>query len=203
MGRHQHLVVPVERSENAVLPIGYDTLHGILQRFGTRQHPGRHLAVTDIEPGIAGVVVGERVGCDIVTAAPQEHLFAAVLAGRLLFIEPLQDTVVLLVQLPALLHGNPVEVHHIECIIERLDGAFQIGGERHSETEAGLAHHAARPFGLFHPVFRQVHIGPARKPVLLVPNALAVAEQNYPFHIRCNSNPGPETGANPVRELHL
>ena len=25
----------------------------------------------------------------------------------------------------------------------------------------------------------------------------------YPFHIRCNSNPGPETGANPVRELHL
>jgi hypothetical protein len=110
------------------------------------------------------------------------HLLVAVLLGRLALVQPLQHAVMLLVEPPALRHGNPVFVHPVQHDVERPDGSFQKGGIGASETETLPKERLSGPGGLRDALFAQIHIGPARKTVLPVPFALAVAEQHDFLH---------------------
>ena len=88
----------------------------------------------------------------------------------------------LLVEPPRLGHRNPVLIHLVEHGVEGLHGPFQIRGIGASETKALLAQRLSGFHSLGDALLAQIHVGPPREPVLLIPYALAVAEQNDLFH---------------------
>src|SRR5262249_10871668 len=106
------------------------------------------------------------------------HLRLAVLRGRLRFVQTLQRAVVPFVEAPALLDRNPQTVEAVERDVERAEGARQQRGVGDVEIVLAFAQQSSSLSGLVAPLVPQVDVGPAGEPVLLVPRALAVTEQN-------------------------
>lgn len=88
----------------------------------------------------------------------------------------------LFVQPPSLLDRNPVQIHAVEHAIQRLDGPLQIGSIGLAERESLPAEQFPCLAGLGHSPLGQIDIGPSREPVLQIPLALSVTEQNNSFH---------------------
>ena len=125
---------------------------------------------------LALVILTERERGDVEAAAPDLHLGVAVFFGGLGLVQALEVAVVLFVEAPALLDGDPVQVHLVQDVVEGLDSALEIGSIGLSEGEAlGLEEFTGLD-GLFHALGAQVHVGPAGETVFLVPDALAVAD---------------------------
>jgi hypothetical protein len=78
---HQDFVVNGQFGENHALPVGQRPFDGLLERFGAGQLLVRDPGVAGIEARIAGIVFGQRIGCDVVAAPPDVHLLFAE-AGR-------------------------------------------------------------------------------------------------------------------------
>jgi hypothetical protein len=87
-----------------------------------------------------------------------------------------------LVQTPAFLDRNPQTLGGIERGDHRPNGALQYRGEGHVKGVAALVQQAARFRGFLASAFRQIDVGPPREPVLAVPGAFAVAEQDQRVH---------------------
>ena len=79
------------------------------------------------------------------------------------------------VEPPALFDRNPQLVEHVERDTESLDRAAKHRRVREVEHESALTQQPARLFPFREAALRQVHVGPTRKPVLLIPSTLAVA----------------------------
>ena len=78
---------------------------------------------------------------------------------------------------------DPHQVHLVERDPERADRPLQDRGEGEVEGEAGLASAAGRPRAPRRtPCLGEVDVGPAGEAVLLVPVALAVAQQDELGH---------------------
>ena len=110
------------------------------------------------------------------------HLFVAVLFGRLAFVQSLERAVVLLVEPPALLHRDPVLTELVQHRVKGLHGPFQIGYIGFPEPVSLSPQQFAGFGGLGLAALAQIDIGPSRKPVFAVPDALAVAEQYDLLH---------------------
>ena len=88
----------------------------------------------------------------------------------------------LLIEAPALGYRDPVEVHDVEDLVERLDGALEVGGIGLSEVEAVLLKQSPSLLCFLYALLRQVDIRPAREAVFLIPHALAVTDQYDSLH---------------------
>src|SRR5690606_20800892 len=114
--------------------------------------------------------------------APDEHLFVAVLGGRLSLVQALERTVVTLVQTPAQPDGRMHGVHGIQSDPQRADGALQHRAIGQVEFKALFFEQFARLARLLATQFGKVDIGPAGETVFKVPLAFAVAHQDEFVH---------------------
>ena len=87
------------------------------------------------------------------------------------------------VHAPAVVNRNPHLIHLFQHEPERLDCSLEHRGVSHVEDELFTQQHAPRLDGLLNSLLAQPNIGPASKPVLFVPCALAVAQQYELFHL--------------------
>ena len=86
------------------------------------------------------------------------------------------------VEPPRLLHRNPQEIHFIAGDPQRANGPLQHRGVRDVELELLFGHQPAGLAGFRSSLLVQVDIGPAGEPVLLVPDAFAVTEEDKSIH---------------------
>ena len=123
------------------------------------------------------------MGSHVEATTPQQHLLVAILGGGLSLVQALEHTVVLLVQAPALLHGDPVLVHSVEHVVQRLHGALQIGSICDIKVKTILLEQSSGGESLLLALLSQVNVGPTGEAVFHVPLALAVAYQYNSLHI--------------------
>src|SRR5262245_23623616 len=86
------------------------------------------------------------------------------------------------VEAPALLLRDPHQIHHVERDPQSADGAPQNRGVRDVEDITAFFEEPARFRRFFASAIGEVDVRPAGEPVLLVPGALAVTEQNEFVH---------------------
>ena len=178
----QQLVGHFQVRKDRALPVRHDPFDRLFQGFGARQFPVRNQPVARVETRVARIVLGERIGCDVVAASPDEHLLVAVFGGCLALVESLQHTVMLFVQPPALFDRDPVLVELVQHAVERFDGAFKVRSIGFVECETLFFQQFAGPVGFGDAFFGQVDVRPAGKAVFPVPGAFSVSEQNDFFH---------------------
>ena len=107
-----------------------------------------------------------------------KDLLYAVSLFHLCLATALQIAIKAFIEPPAFASRNPHQVHLVEEYPEGPDCPFHDGGIGHVEDKACVAHKASRNFCLQHSLFREVDIHPACEPSFLVPEALAMSEQN-------------------------
>ena len=117
-----------------------------------------------------------------VAATPDLHLRLTVEGRGLCLVEPLQRSVVALVQPPRLVLGNPHQVHCFEHDPQRLDRTAQHGGEGDVERVSVGGEDPGGLSGFFHALLGQSDIGPASETILAIPETLAVAEEHEFMH---------------------
>jgi len=127
---------------------------------------------------VARVVRLERRRLRGVTAAPDVDLLVAVFLRRFGFVQPLQRTVMALVQPPVADHRQPHAVEAVERDPQRADGALEHRGIAAVEVEplglqrcGGLVRLGAAGIG-------QIDVRPAGEAVRTVPFAFAMAQHD-------------------------
>src|SRR5919198_3186244 len=85
------------------------------------------------------------------------------------------------------MHRNPHQIHLVENDPQRSYRPLENRCVRNVECIAVLLEGESALAGLLPALFRQVHIGPAREPVLPVPIAFSMPEQNEFLHEPINS----------------
>ncbi|EJX02657.1 hypothetical protein EVA_09236 [gut metagenome] len=183
VGNHYDAVHLLELREDGALPVGHHTVDGVLQALCLREIVLRNECVARVGQCASDAVGGQLVGSHVEAAAPQQHLLVAILGGSLSLVQTLEHTVVLLVQAPALLHGNPVLVHYVEHVVQRLHGTLQIGSICDIKVKTIFLEQSSGGESLLLALLSQVYVGPTGKAVLHVPLALAVAYQYNSFHM--------------------
>ena len=184
VSHNEEVVYLLEGGENHCRPVGEGTSDAVLQAFGAGQFGVGHFSVAGFVLGIAFLVVfGNGIGSDVEAATPNKHLLFAVLGSGFALVQALEHTVVLLVQAPALLHGNPILVHHVQHVVERLDGTLEVGSVGHAKLKSGIFEGLTGFAGFAHTFFSEVYIGPTGEAVFEIPLALSVTEQNNSFHV--------------------
>ena len=139
---------------------------------------GIHIAVRRIVVGIALVPVFEGRRTGVEAAAPDENLVLAVLRSSLGLVETLQRSVVTLVETPGLDDGQPCPIHLVEHDVERVNRALEVARVAQVEIVALGSEHAPALSRLGTSSLGQIHISPTREQVLLIPFALAVADEH-------------------------
>ena len=152
------------------------------ERFGQGQVSRYDTRVAGVSLRCALVGSSQRRGRHVVATAPDLHLLVTVLLSRLSLVEALKHTVVLLVEAPALLYGDPVEVHDVEDLVEGLDSALEVGGISLREVEAVFLEDGPSLLSFFDTLFGEVYVRPASEAVLLVPHAFSVTDQYNSLH---------------------
>ena len=136
------------------------------------------VAVPRIVPREAGVGALQRGRRDVVAAPPDLDLFLAVDRGGLGLVQALQGPVVPLVQAPRSVDRNPHHVELVERNPERANRALQYGCVGHVEFVLFGGHETPRVARFDAAFLAEVDVGPAGEPVLPVPRALTVSNQN-------------------------
>ncbi|KAJ8525203.1 hypothetical protein ON010_g15912 [Phytophthora cinnamomi] len=175
---NDHLLAGLDGRHNRALPLGQHALGRELQGLGQGQQLLGHVLVLDV---VARVVLAGRVEVrrrDVVAAAPLEHLLGAVLLHGGLLVQARERAVVALVEAPGLVHGDPHLVALLQHVPQRADGALEVRRVGHVEGVALLLEQLAGGGRLLVALLRELHVVPAREQVLLVPLALAVADQH-------------------------
>jgi hypothetical protein len=98
--------------------------------------------------------------------------------GRGFLVEALQGSVMALVQAPRAVHGQPHLAHAVQGQMAGHDRAGEKRGVSHVEIQPGFGHGDAGLGGFGQALVGQGHIVPAGEEVLLIPRALAVAEDD-------------------------
>ena len=181
MGRQEDIFTAQESRRDAVLPERQHPGERVLQRFRARHTGNTGIAwIVGRMPLVSGI---ERWRGNVVAPAPDFHLRLPVLRGRLSLVEALQCAVVTLVETPRAPDRNPHQVHFVQDQPQRADRPLQQRRIGNVEAVAERFQLASRLPGLALPLVGQVHIGPARKPVVEIPCALPVpAEDQLACH---------------------
>jgi hypothetical protein len=158
------------------------TCHRVLQAFGERHLVRRQLGVAQVAALAAWVCCIQRWRRRVVTAAPDQHLFVAVLLGHVGLVQALQRAIVAFVQPPVVLHWQPGALHFVQRVPQRPHGALEHGRVRHVKFVAALAQQAPGLAGLRHPGVGERDIGPAGETVLEVPGGFPVADEDEFVH---------------------
>src|SRR5207302_4603766 len=111
----------------------------------------------------------------------------AVPPRRLGLVQALERAVHALVEAPAVLHRNPHLVELVERDPESLDGPLEQRGVGDLETEARLLEQLPRLVRLGLAGGAERDVDPAGETVLLVPGALAMAQEHELVHRRLTS----------------
>src|SRR6185295_6801749 len=106
----------------------------------------------------------------------------AMLRGGFRFVQPLERTVMALVQLPVLGDGDPELVQDVERDPQRLDGSLEDRGERDVENESTLEQQPAGFLRFRETAIGEINVGPSCEPVFSVPRALAVTKKDDLIH---------------------
>ena len=178
MCHHQRCSAGPQLRNQHIVPVGEHPLHHIPQTLGVGELLGRERGVARVVRRVAVIHHRERRRRGVVAPTPGEDLLLAVLRRGLLLVEPLQRTVVALVEPPVAIDRDEVEPRRIKANLRGVDGPAQQRGMHRARQDALLAEQLAGRTGLAAPLLAQVHIGPACEPVLHIPGALAVTEQN-------------------------
>ena len=179
---HNDAVHLLELREDGCLPERHHAGYAVFEALRLGKILCGHLSVARISEGRTRSVSSEVVRSYIVAAAPLQHLLVTILLGGLLLVEALESTIVLLVETPSLHYGDPVFVHSVEHVVERLHGTLQIGSVGDVEMIALFLHQSAGIKCLFLAFFSKINVGPSCETVLKIPLALAVADKYYSFH---------------------
>src|SRR5437762_2729933 len=190
---------------DARVPQGQDARERVGERLGGGKLARIDAGVARVEARVARIVARERRRRNVVAAAPDLHLILAVAGGGLGLVEPLQRSVVTLVQPPAPLDRHPHAMHLLVHRPERADRALQYRGEGDVRGDTRAEQLAARLAGLGESGVREIHIGPAGEQVFQVPGALAVTDQDqssghssYPASLRTDSTPTVSVAKSPA-----
>ena len=168
------------------MPVGQETLHRVLEAFGARKPVVWNVGITRIVPLEARIVVGQRRRRGRIRAAPDLDLRIAELRRGLRLVEPLQCTVMALVEPPRVLHRDPHAVELLQRDPQRLDCALQHRSECQVELEAFRVQDLSGGFCLAHALVGEADIGPAREAIFHVPRRFAVAQRARAFSLRRN-----------------
>ncbi|MOA19644.1 hypothetical protein D3C78_1400420 [compost metagenome] len=182
MGGDQHLAASAEGRGDRIIPERQHAVHGVFQAFGGGKLVGRDLGVAAVETRVTFVVQRQRFRGDGVGAAPDQHLFVAILGGGFGFIQALQRAVVAFVQAPVHAHRGVHGVHGVQRDPQRADGALEHRRVGQVEGIAFFLQQLTGLAGLFTAGFGQVDVGPAGEAVFQIPLAFAVAHQNKFMH---------------------
>ena len=182
MGHDQHDPPCREGGCHALVPERENPLDRVGQAFGARQLARRHGGVAAVPAGQALVSGLERRRPGGPAAPPLPDLRLARLLRRLRLAQPLERPIVALVQPPAPLDRQPHEVEIVLDDPERPDRPLEERREAKIEQKPGVADQAGRPMRLSDALLGEVDIGPAGEPVLVVPGAPPVAEQEKARH---------------------
>ena len=88
----------------------------------------------------------------------------------------------LLIEAPALLNGDPVEVHLVQDVVEGLDSTLEERGVGQVEGEALLFEGLTSLDGLVYTSFGEIDVGPTCETVLQVPGTLTMTDEDDSFH---------------------
>mmetsp|Transcript_42715 Transcript_42715/g.117926 ORF Transcript_42715/g.117926 Transcript_42715/m.117926 type:complete len:276 (-) Transcript_42715:13-840(-) len=179
---NKHILALLDFRHDGFPPIGQDALNRQLEGLGERQLFARDVGVLGLQLGVIGVVVRDRRRRDAERPTPLRDLCLAELGLGVGLVEALEVAIHTLVQLPALLDRDPLEVHLLEGELARLYGPLLTRRERDIECEIRLPHEDAGVLSLLCALLRHVDVCPPSKPVLKVPLRLAVPEQNEGVH---------------------
>ena len=163
---------------NLVFEIGPGAGDRVLEALGIGQLIGRDVAVLLLGVGVARVVRLECRRADIEGAAPDEHLFVAVLRGGIGLVETLQRTVVALVELPGFDDGQPLAIHLAEHDVEGVDRALETRSVADVKVETGFFEGAAACRRLFAARVGEFYVGPAGEQVEFVPLGFSVTDKD-------------------------
>ena len=164
------------------MPIGEETLHGVLEAFGARELGGGQVCIARVAGLQARIVFRQWRWRRVVGTTPDQHLLVAEFGGSFSLVEALQRAVVAFVEPPRVLYRNPHPVHFLEYGPQGLDRAAQHRGIGDVEGKAFLFQQLPRGDRLGQAFFGEADIGPAGEAVFLVPGRFAVAKQNDLVH---------------------
>jgi hypothetical protein len=180
---NEEVVYLLEGGEDNSSPVRKCATDAVLQRLSTGKFSISYFSVTSFVLGVAFLVVfSNRIGSDVEATTPYKHLFLTILSSSLTLVKTLEHTVVLFVQAPALLYGDPILVHGVEHVVEGLDSALEVGSVSHTEFEAFLLEEFTSLASFAHAFFGEVYVCPTRETVFEVPLAFAMTEEYDSFH---------------------
>ncbi len=182
MGDYDDAVHGLEAREYDFFPVRNSPLDGVLESLCTGKVAVSYSCIAGIQAGIAGIVLGERVGSNVIAPAPYLHLCLTVFLSGLGLVESLKVAIVLFVQSPGLLNRNPVKVHLVEDVVESLDSPLEIGSVGFLEGVTFGFEKISGFLSLLDAFFTEIDISPACEAVLFVPLAFSMSYKNNSFH---------------------
>ena len=163
---------------NLVFEVRNGTSDSVFKALAHGHILNRNVAISGVLASRVNVILFHLGRTNVETSAPDVHLLVAILLCCFLLVEARECSIVAFVQSPRLNYGQPFAFHHLKRNLLRVDGAFQVRRVAHIEVKSGLFHQFASAFCLCLSLFRQFHVYPTRKQVLLVPLAFAVANNH-------------------------
>ena len=110
--------------------------------------------------------------CDVVRPAPYLNPLLPMKGRGLRLVQPLQRSVVALVETPVASHRQPQPIQRRHRVVHRRDGPREHRGVHHRRLEAGITDQSASVSGLRLASRGQTDIGPTGEAILEVPRAL-------------------------------
>src|SRR5688572_15735284 len=106
------------------MPVGQYTVQRDLKRLGGWQLFGSESGVTTVKPWMTFIGKLQRRRRNIIGTAPDLYLVLPKFFSCLSLVQPLQGTIMALIQLPGTNDRQPVPVHFILNNAQRFDGTF-------------------------------------------------------------------------------
>ena len=178
VGGDEHGAAGLEVGDDGVVPVRQHAHDDVGQALGAGTDLRRQRGVARVVVLRPRVVVGQGRRRGVVGAAPAHELLLAVLGQRLGLVLALQRAVVALVQPPRPAHRDPQPVGRLQRQLGRADGPLLQRRVHDVGQQVVLDEQRAAAHGLGHALLGEVDVDPAGEQVLLVPVALAVAEQH-------------------------
>ena len=179
VGGDQHVLVGLEPRDDRFIPVGQDAVERGLEAFGVRDGLPRIARVAGEIPLAAGC---QRRGRNVVAASPDQDLGLAMRRRRLGLVQARQAAVVALIQAPVVDDRNISQTGGVEGQGPRARRPLQHRGEHDRRPEACCSDLFAGAPGLGLALSGEVNVNPAGEPVVEIPLALAMAEQDQAGH---------------------
>src|SRR5206468_10594536 len=116
---NQHAAAGADLGSDGLVPVGKNAIDSVLQALCQWNLAGLEVFISWIVMGRARIVGSERWGPDVITAAPELHLFFTVALDRFPFVQTLKGAVVAFIEPPRFGDWNPHPVHFFQREPER------------------------------------------------------------------------------------